>query len=81
MSDGDEALLRSLGSFLVVFDNAVTDANKAHQPRTVGPIHLTGNHFAALQRRANTAFQRPRFEVTRQKEWTTDKWLITMTPV
>jgi hypothetical protein len=72
--------MRSLGSFLVVFDNAVTEANGADQPRTVGPVHLTDEQLVALQRRANAAFDRQRFIVSRQKEWASDKWLVTITP-
>jgi hypothetical protein len=81
MSDEDEELLRSLGSFVVVFDGAVTEASERDQPRTIGPVRLGEAHFAALQRRANAGFKSRRFTLSKEKERAEgSKWLVTVTP-
>jgi hypothetical protein len=77
----DEELLRSLGSFVICFDGAVTEASESDQPRTVGPVRLTEAHLAALQRRANAGFNGWRFTLSKDKERAGgNKWLVTVTP-
>ena len=81
MRGEDEELLSSLGSFLVCFDGAVTEASESDQPRTVGPVHLTEAYLAALQRRANAGFKGRRFTLSKEKERAGgSKWLVTVTP-
>jgi hypothetical protein len=79
--DEDAELLRSLGSFVVCFDGAVTEASESDQPRTVGPVRLGEAHLAALQRRANAGFKSRRFTLSRDEERAGgSKWLVTVTP-
>lgn len=81
MRDDDEELLSSLGSIVVVFDGAVTEASERDQPRTIGPVRLSEAHFAALQRRANAGFKSRRFTLSKESERAGgSKWLVTVTP-
>ena len=81
MRGDDEQLLRSLGSFVVCFDGAVSEASESDQPRTVGPVRLTEAHLAALQRRADDGFKSLRFTLSKEKERAGgSRWLVTVTP-
>jgi hypothetical protein len=81
MRNEDEELLRSLGSFVICFDGAVTEASESAQPRTVGPVRLTEAQLAALQRRANVGFKSRWFTLSKDKERAGgSKWLVTVTP-
>ena len=81
MRDEDEELLSSLGSFVIAFDGAVTEASENDQPRTIGPVRLTEAHLAALQRRANDGLKSLRFTLSKDKERAGgSRWLVTVTP-